>query len=265
MRELSVSSVETRTGGEYTPADRAVADLETHEHYDRTKLARIRRVAHLPENPRILELGCSSGGNVVAWQRLGCECVGLEPSPLAVENSRILSRKLGITVPVEQGSAEQMPFANEEFDYVNAHSVIEHVQDIERAIAEVYRVLRPSGVFWFNAASCMCPIQAEIRKVPLFGWYPDPVKQRILRWATVHRPELIGHTSYPAVNWFTPWRAREVLYRHGFRKVWDRWDLRGEDEGRRIYAVALRLIRISGLTKIIADIVVPGCSFAAVK
>jgi len=260
-----MSEVELRTGGEYTPADKAIADLSRHEHYDKTKLARIRGVAHLPEKPRILELGCSSGGNVIAWQRLGYECVGLEPSSVAIENAHILSLKLGVKVPVEQGSAEQMPFENDQFDFVNANSVIEHVQDIERSIGEVYRVLRPGGIFWFNAASSMCPIQAEIREFPLFGWYPDPIKQRILMWAKIHKPELIGFTSYPAINWFTPWRAREILHRHGFRKIWDRWDLRGEDEGGRLYGGVLRIIRISRLTKIMAEVVVPGCSFAALK
>ena len=52
---------------------------------------------------------------------------------MAIENSRILSLKLGVTVPVKQGGAEQMPFENEEFDFVHANSVIEHVQDIERS------------------------------------------------------------------------------------------------------------------------------------
>jgi len=260
-----MSEVKKKTGGEYKTADEAIADLLRHQHYCKTKIARIRRVIHLQEKPRVLELGCSSGGNVVAWQRLGYECVGLEPDREALENSRILSLKLGFTVPVKEGVAEQMPFENEQFDLVNADSVIEHVQDLERAIAEVYRVLRPSGIFWFGAASCMCPIQAEIRNFPLFGWYPDRIKQRILQWVKIHKPELIGHTSYPAVNWFTPWRARIILYKHGFRKVWDRWDLRGEDEGGRIHRWSLRLIRSSRVTKLIADILVPSCSFAAMK
>ena len=260
-----MSEVEQRTAGQYTTADEAIGSMSRYEHYNTTKIARIRRVTELPQKPRVLELGCSSGGNVIAWQRMGCECVGLEPSREGLENSRILALKLGVTVPVKKGVAEQMPFENEEFDFVHANSVIEHVQDIELAIAEVYRVLRPTGVFWFNAASCMCPIQHEIRRFPLFGWYPDRIKQRILQWATIHRPELVGHTSHPAINWFTPWRARRILYRHGFRKMWDRWDLRGGDEGGMIYRVVLRLIRSSRLTKIIADILVPGCSFAAVK
>lgn len=260
-----MSEVGQKCGGEYTTADLAISRLESQQIYNTTKISRIRRVTHLPQKPRVLELGCSSGGNVIAWQRLGFDCVGLEPSPIAIENSRILARKLGVTVPVKQGGAEKLPFENEEFDFVNAHSVIEHVQDIERSIAEVYRVLRPGGVFWFNAASSMCPVQSEIRKVPLFGWYPDPIKQRILLWSKNHRPELIGHTSYPAVNWFTPWKARKILHKHGFRKVWDRWDLRGKEEGSMVYGVALRLIQISRLTKIMAEIAVPGCSFATVK
>ena len=39
---------------------------------------------------------------------------------MAIENSRIPSLKLGVTVFVKQGSAEQIPFENEEFDFVNA-------------------------------------------------------------------------------------------------------------------------------------------------
>lgn len=254
-----------RSGGEYLTADTAIAKLSHYEDYATRKLARISRVTRLPQKPRVLELGCSSGGKVIAWQRVGCECVGLEPSGEALENSRILSMKLGTTVPVEEGVAEQMPFENEQFDIVNADSVIEHVQEVETAIAEVYRVLRPGGIFWFNAASCMCPIQHEIRKFPLFGWYPDPIKQHILRWVKVHKPHLIGHTSYPAVNWFTPGKARRVLHGNGFRRVWDRWDLRGEDEGGAVYRTALRLIRSSQPTKFMADVVISDCSFAALK
>ena len=261
-----MSEFEQRRGGEYTSADKAIADLEMQQHYNRVKIARIRRVAsHLPQKPRMLELGCSSGGSVIAWQRLDCECVGLEPSDVAIENSSILALKLGVTLQIKQGGAEQIPFENEEFDFVNAQSVVEHVQDIDRSIAEIYRVLRPGGVFWFNTASSMCPIQAEIRKFPLFGWYPDPIKQRIMMWAKFNRPELIGHTSYPAINWLTPWRALRILHQHGFREVWDRWDLRQEDEGGRLYRAALRTIRISRLTKILADIAVQDLSFLALK
>ncbi len=254
-----------KTGGEYKTAEDAIDQLSKYQAYNSIKLKRIRRFTYLPEKPNILELGCSSGVNLVAWQRIGCECIGLEPSEIAIKNSYIISQKLGVTMQIRMGIAEEIPFDNELFDLVNADSVIEHVQDTERATSEIYRVLRPNGVLWFNAASCMCPKQDEIRGFPMFGWYPNSIKLRILQWAKIHRPQLIGFTSYPAINWFTPWKANRMLKKHGFRKIWDRWDLRGDDEAGKVYGFALRLIRSSRVTKFIADVLIPGCSFAAVK
>ncbi len=254
-----------RTAGEYLLPLDAVANLVQYETMARTRLARLARVAILPDRPHVLDLGCSLGAGVVGFLRAGCSCVGLEPCAEARENAQVFSDKIGMPIPIEEGHAECMPFETESFDVVNANSVIEHVENLNLALAEVYRVLRSGGLFWFNAASSMSPSQDEIRGFPLFGWYPDHLKRTIMAWAKVHRPDLIGHTLCPAVNWFTPWKARRILYQHGFRKVWDRWDLRGESEGGVKYRLFLRLIRLSGVTKLVADVIVPGCSYAAMK
>jgi len=108
-------------------------------------------------------------------------------------------------------------------------------------------------------------MQAEIRGFPGFGWYPDGLKRRIMYWAQEHRPELIGHTGAPAIHWFTPPKAYRMLRGVGFGKIYDRWDLRGADEGGRAYQIVLRLIRSSPATKLLADIALPACSYAAVK
>jgi hypothetical protein len=84
-------------------------------------------------------------------------------------------------------------------------------------------------------------------------------------WAKRSRPELIAHTSQPAYHWFTPWKARRLLREAGFTRVLDRWDLRLPDEGGRRYRAALAVIRSSAVTKTIADVIVPTCSYAAIK
>lgn len=254
-----------KTGGEYKTAERTILDLNTLIKYNKIKLNRIKHVFNLPEKLKILELGCSSGGNIIAWQRLGYDCVGLEPSEIAIGNSHHLANAIESNLPIYQGMAENIPFRNDLFDLVNANSVIEHVQNVDDAISEVYRVLKPGGIFWFNAASSMCPKQDEIRGFPFFGWYPNTIKQHILLWAKQRNPKLIGHTSYPAVNWFTSQKARKLLLKHGFINFCDRWDLRTEDEGGTLYKRLLPLIRSNNLTKFITDIFVPGCSYSAMK
>jgi ubiquinone/menaquinone biosynthesis C-methylase UbiE len=164
-----------------------------------------------------------------------------------------------------EGSAERIPFPSESFDVVHASSVMEHVQDLDASLAEVNRVLKPGGVFWFNSTSAMCPLQSEIRGFPLFGWYPNGFKVKIMEWARDHHPELVAHTQTPAFHWFTPWKATAVLKRNGFHRVFDRWDLRDDAEGGTGYRMALQVIRRSRALKLAADIAVEGCSFAAIK
>ena len=76
---------------------------------------------------------------------------------------------------------------------------------------------------------------------------------------------LIGHTDAPAVNWLTARKARRMLRRAGFNRVYDRWDLRLPSEGAWAHAVGLRLIRVCPVGKFIADVFVSACSYAAVK
>ena len=46
-----------------------------------------------------------------------------------------------------QGKAEDLPYPNSTFDKVNAGQVIGPYADLEESIREVYRVLKPGGVF----------------------------------------------------------------------------------------------------------------------
>jgi ubiquinone/menaquinone biosynthesis C-methylase UbiE len=226
---------------------------------------RLQGVAPVGPPARVLDIGAAGGAFVVACGELGYDCIGVEPWAPARARAAELAVALGRPVRVVAGSAESIPFPDGSFDIVHASSVIEHVTQVDRAIAEIHRVLVPGGVFWFNAASAMCPRQEEISGFPLFGWYPDPVKQRIMRWARDKRPALVSFTKTPAINWFTPGRARTLLGKHGFRTVYDRWDLRRPDEGGAGYRAALSAIRGHRAARLLADMMVPGCSYAAIK
>ena len=240
-------------------------DLPRKERWAQTVLSRIDRVVPIPEKARILDIGAASGAFVAACTKLGYRCDGVEPSERARADAARLAEHLGIKVRVVAGTAESIPYEDEAFDLVHASNVIEHVTDVEKAFAEAYRVLKPGCVFWFTAASAMCPYQDEISGFPLFGWYPDAIKQRVIRWASERRPHLVGHSEAPAINWFTPRKARRLLKKHGFGRVYDRWDLRRADEGGRLYRTALAVVRSGPVTKFVADLFVHGCSFAAIK
>lgn len=56
-------------------------------------------------------------------------------------------RRAGFSISV--GSLTALPFASESFDCVYNNNVMEHVYDVETALREVHRVLRPRGMFSF--------------------------------------------------------------------------------------------------------------------
>ncbi len=228
-------------------------------------LARLERVGLLRADPSILDVGAAQGQFLIACARRSLRAVGVEPSRQACAVALQLARREGAEIDIREGSAESLPFGDGDFDFVHANSVVEHVRDPRSAFDEAYRVLKPGGVLWFSAASSMCPRQEEIEGFPLFGWYPDRLKRRIMSWAAAHSPHRIGYTAMPAIHWFTNSRARRMLSRAGFVRVLDRWDLRLESEGGRLHAAALRIIRLGSPTKLLADVLVPHCSYAAIK
>jgi len=230
-----------------------------------TIFARVKRIVALSDSARVLDVGAGGGSFLVACERLGYRCEGIEPWEEARLNAIKLSEHMGVPVRIVDGMAESIPYGDETFDMVHALSVVEHVSDVEKAFNEIYRVLKPGGVFWFDAASSMCPVQDEIRGFPLFGWYPNILKIKIMHWVKDSRPHLVGHTRTPAINWFTPRKVRILLKRQGFKRVHDRWDLYLKNEGGKLYRLILCMIRSSAFTRTLADILIPGCSYLAVK
>jgi SAM-dependent methyltransferase len=91
---------------------------------------------------RVLDVGCGLGGLAERFAReLGADVKAVDISARMVE----LTRARGIDAQV--ADVEALPFADEEFDCVFAGWVLYHVPDLDKALAECARVLRPGGCF----------------------------------------------------------------------------------------------------------------------
>jgi SAM-dependent methyltransferase len=89
---------------------------------------------------RVLDVGCGPGDLTERFvKEVGADVKAIDVSPRMVE----LSRARGIDAQV--ADAEQLPFADGEFDCVFAGWVLYHVPNLEQAIAECARVLKPGG------------------------------------------------------------------------------------------------------------------------
>jgi ubiquinone/menaquinone biosynthesis C-methylase UbiE len=100
--------------------------------------------AVVAEQPRrFLEVGPGTGGFAarVAAALPGVRLTAIDQSAHFVE----LTRARG--VDAREGDVQDLPFGDEAFDVVAALWMLYHVPDVDLAIAEVRRVLRPGGLF----------------------------------------------------------------------------------------------------------------------
>jgi SAM-dependent methyltransferase len=89
---------------------------------------------------RVLEVGCGWGEFAARVQsELGATVVAVDISPRMVELAR--ERR----VDAQVGDVQSLPFADESFDCAIANHMLYHAADIDRALEELHRVLRPGG------------------------------------------------------------------------------------------------------------------------
>jgi 2-polyprenyl-3-methyl-5-hydroxy-6-metoxy-1,4-benzoquinol methylase len=233
-------------------------------------IARFQSIMDLNHNHKILEIGAAQGSMVIAFTRLGYDCVGIEPSAEAIKVSRDMVKIHHTDISMTRGIAESLPFKDEQFDYIIALSVMEHVADPKSVFSEVFRILKPGGAFYFSTTSCLCPWQGEIGLFPCFSWYPNRLKRKIMMWAMQQHPRLIGYTDTPAVNWFTPGGVRRTLQKVGFSKIYETWDVLFPSTSpylkKKLVRTALRIIRLNTINRRVADVFIPAGTHAiAVK
>ena len=145
--------------------------------------------ARLPGEGRILEVGCGTGGLLVAAARAGKSIVGVDIAARWLVAARRRLADHGLSVPLLAASADRLPWPDGHFDTVVADSVLEHLDDPAGALGEWSRVLRPGGrlVVW-------SPNRYTLTTDPHLGlwgvgWLPRP-------WLPVYL-RLRGRTAWP--------------------------------------------------------------------
>ncbi len=102
----------------------------------------------IPDGAHVLELGCGTGciTRAIAETNGVSAVVGIDPSTILLDEARRLCRDLPC-VDFQEGDARGLAHPDANFELVVSHTTLSHVPDVERALAEAYRVLKPGGRF----------------------------------------------------------------------------------------------------------------------
>jgi ubiquinone/menaquinone biosynthesis C-methylase UbiE len=96
----------------------------------------------------VLEVGAGTGLNVPRYLRAGSVVV-VEPDRTYRRRLQARARQASLPVEVVAGTAEALPFRDETFDHAVTSLSLCSVADLDVALAEIRRVLRPGGTLHF--------------------------------------------------------------------------------------------------------------------
>jgi SAM-dependent methyltransferase len=191
-----------------------------------------------------LEIGSGTGYFSLNLLQLGLieRLVATDISPGMLAELAHTAGRLGVDVHTEATDAERLPFADSSFDLVFGHAVLHHLPDLDRALAEFRRVLRPGGTLAF----CGEPSRFGdlLASVPKRGAQLVAPLWRLLLGAPARQAdpadredgqELEGEVD---VHAFAPHTLGETLHAAGFERV----RIRGEELLANLYGWTVRTL-----------------------
>jgi ubiquinone/menaquinone biosynthesis C-methylase UbiE len=95
-----------------------------------------------------LDVGCGPGIDIAEMARLmpdGAHVSGVDLSETMIGEARFRTASLGLRASLRTGDAADLPYPDQAFDACRVATVLQHVPDPARVIAEMARVTRPGG------------------------------------------------------------------------------------------------------------------------
>ena len=171
--------------------DRHIHDLEITQHpvgsrgffddLDRYHFEKLHHLLRLVDfdgyrGRTVLDVGCGAGVDLARFARGGASVTGVDLAPSAIALARANFEQQGLNGRFEVADGEQLPFADDSFNLVYAHGVVQYSAHPERLVAECRRVLKPGGqaifqvynrVSWLNALGRLMNVGLEHEDAPV--------------------------------------------------------------------------------------------------
>jgi SAM-dependent methyltransferase len=125
---------------------------------------------------RVLEVGCGAGVDLARFAKGGAAVVGVDLASSAIDLARANFAQQGLAGEFHVADGEKLPFADESFDFVFAHGVVQYTANPQRLVDECRRVLKPRGeavfqvynrISWLNALSKLMKVGLEHDDAPV--------------------------------------------------------------------------------------------------
>jgi SAM-dependent methyltransferase len=129
---------------------------------------------------RVLEVGCGAGTDLVRFAKGGAIVTGVDLSSSAIGLATQNFEQQGLQADLREADGEHLMFADDSFDLVYAHGVVQYTADGQALVNECRRVLKPGGeavfqvynrISWLNALSKLMKVPLEHEDAPVLKKY----------------------------------------------------------------------------------------------
>jgi len=213
---------------------RSEYDYALFEYYRSAKVIAFLERAGVEIRGRVLDAGCGGGGMPLSLAEHATEVVGIDPFPRFVDAGVRLARERGLDrLHFLRADGMALPFADESFDLVLSHAVIEHVADAPLYLRECRRVLKPGGHFFLSTAPYLSFAGAHLPRLRV----PVPLHLLTGRW--------VAFRTFRFLARHAPWTLKEPAHENSF--------IRDARQGISKHDDLLELVTVSRLRGQIAD------------
>jgi ubiquinone/menaquinone biosynthesis C-methylase UbiE len=134
---------------------------------------------NLPPGTRLLDVACGAGQLTIPAARRGIDVTGLDLADNLVDQAQARAAAEGLTIPIEQGDAENLPYPDASFDVVMSLIGSMFAPRPELVASEMVRVCRPGGKIimgnWTPAGHVGQMFKVIGRHVPPPSHFPSPL------------------------------------------------------------------------------------------
>lgn len=138
-------------------------------------------LAPVTRNGVFLDLGCGLGGLMMAADVAGLRAIGIDNRMTVLVVARRLLERSGRQPVLACANAEAMPLADGTVEGVVMYDVVEHVDQLDRVLGEIRRVINAGGAF-----ACSTPNRFSLAPEPHVhvwgvGWLPRRFQKAYVR------------------------------------------------------------------------------------
>jgi SAM-dependent methyltransferase len=138
---------------------------------------------------RVLDVGCGAGTDLARFAKGGAIVTGVDLSSSAIALARQNFAQQRLSADLREADGERLPFADNAFDFVFAHGVVQYTAHDQALVDECRRVLTPGGtavfqvynrISWLNGLSKVMKVPLEHEDAPVLKRYSAGEFRRLL-------------------------------------------------------------------------------------